>query len=242
MKGRNPERADIPVVAADAIGWITTDQMIEVDRVMIEDLHIELMQMMENAGRSLAHLALRLFAPSSTVIIVGPGGNGGGGLVAARHLANLGVEVTVVRAGLRARFGPVPRHQLDIVERMGVRVETEPPADSDLIIDALIGYSLRGEPRDRWLSLIDHMLGGDMPVLSLDNPSGLDLTTGVAPGRLVEATATMTLAMPKVGLRRHQAVGDLYVADISVPPSVYERWAPCPSPDFRAGSIVGVAR
>ncbi len=241
MNGRNTENTDIPVVAADDVGWITTDQMVEVDRVMIEDLHIELMQMMENAGRNLAHLAMRLFAPSNTLIIVGPGGNGGGGLVAARHLANLGVEVTVVRAALPGRFGPVPRHQLDIIERMGVAVDTEPPAEPDLMIDALIGYSLRGEPRDRWLSLIDHMLSDDTPILSLDNPSGLDLTTGVAPGRLVAATATMTLAMPKVGLRSHMAVGDLYVADISVPPGVYERWAPCPAPDFRAGSIVGVA-
>ncbi len=72
-----------PVISADSIGWLTTEQMIEVDRVMIEDLHIELIQMMENAGRNLARLALDRYSPSRVTVCSGSGGNGGGGLVAA---------------------------------------------------------------------------------------------------------------------------------------------------------------
>ena len=75
---------------------LTTEQMREVDRAMVEDLHIELVQMMENAGRSLAHLAIARFAPSRVTVLAGPGGNGGGGLVAARHLINRGRTVSVV--------------------------------------------------------------------------------------------------------------------------------------------------
>jgi NAD(P)H-hydrate epimerase len=56
---------------------------------MVDDLRIELIPMMENAGRSLAHLATARFAPGSVTVLAGPGGNGGGGLVAARHLINL---------------------------------------------------------------------------------------------------------------------------------------------------------
>ena len=85
---------DVPTVPGDALAWITEVDMIEVDRVMIDDLHIELVQMMENAGRNLARLVLDRVSPSSVVVIAGSGGNGGGGLVAARHLANAGVEVT----------------------------------------------------------------------------------------------------------------------------------------------------
>ena len=87
---------------------------------MIEDLRIELMQMMENAGRNLARLACRRFSPGRVVVLAGSGGNGGGGMVAARHLANWGVAVTVVLAQERDRLGPVPAHQLDVLERMGV--------------------------------------------------------------------------------------------------------------------------
>src|SRR6516225_8801658 len=75
---------------------VTADQMREIDRIMVEDLHIELVQMMENAGRNLADLAQRRFRPTSVLVIAGVGGNGGGGLVAARHLANRGLTVSVV--------------------------------------------------------------------------------------------------------------------------------------------------
>src|SRR5438105_6727950 len=67
-----------------------------VDRIMVEDLHIELTQMMENAGRGLADLAMRRFAPDSVVVLAGPRGNGGGGPVTARHLPNRGAAVSVV--------------------------------------------------------------------------------------------------------------------------------------------------
>jgi len=60
---------------------LTTEQMREVDRVMVEDLHIELVQMMENAGRGLAELAIDRFSPGSVTVLAGPGGNGGGGPV-----------------------------------------------------------------------------------------------------------------------------------------------------------------
>ena len=60
-------------------------------------------------------------------------------------------------------------------------------------------------------------------MLALDTPSGLDLTTGTAGTPAVSANATLTLALPKVGLLDAPSVGELYLADISVPPLVYQR-------------------
>jgi len=77
-------------VSRSAVPALTTEQRRAVDRAMVEDLHIELVQMMENAGRGLAELAITRFSPSSVTVLSGPGGNGGGGLVAARQLANRG--------------------------------------------------------------------------------------------------------------------------------------------------------
>jgi NAD(P)H-hydrate epimerase len=210
-----------PVVDRTSIPTVTMDQMREVDRIMIEDLHIELKQMMENAGRNLARLAFLRFRPSRVVVLAGPGGNGGGGLVAARHLANWGVGISVVLGKEREELGPVPAHQLDVLDRMSVPTVAEPSA-ADLVIDALIGYSLRGNPRRRAADLIEWTGDQAAPVLSLDTPSGLDVTTG-EPGRpSVSATATLTLAAPKTGLLEADSVGDLYLADISVPPAVYD--------------------
>ena len=219
-------------------GWLTEDEMIEVDRVMVDDLGIELIQMMENAGRNLAQLAIERFAPTSVLVVAGSGGNGGGGLVAARHLANRGVNVEVVLSRRPEELQGVPAHQLAVLQRMGVPFVTT-VGDVDLLIDAVIGYSLRGGPGGRSRELIEAMNASASPVLSLDIPSGIDATTGGAAGESVRADATLTLAAPKVGLRSANGVGDLFVADISVPPSVLSNLGHS-APDFSTGSVVAV--
>ncbi len=218
-----PDRPEsqVPGPRLDQVPTVTAAEMREVDRAMVEDLGIDLIQMMENAGRNLADLALTRFGPSDVVVLAGSGGNGGGGLVAARHLANRGVAVLVVPSG--SDLAPVPEHQLDILRRMGVQVSDE-PAPADLVIDALIGYSLRSDPRGTAADLITWANRRSSPVLALDTPSGLDVTTGAVGDPCVRATATMTLALPKSGLiLAPEVVGELYLADISVPPLVYER-------------------
>src|SRR5215472_9001334 len=108
-----------------AVPALTTEQMREVDRAMVEDLHIELVQMMENAGRNLAELAITRFSPASVTVLAGTGGNGGGGLVAARHLANRDCQIQVVLSE-PDRLTPVPAHQADILAQMGVTITRQP--------------------------------------------------------------------------------------------------------------------
>ena len=199
---------------------VTAAQMREVDRVMVEELHIELVQMMENAGRALAELALGRFHPDTVTVLAGPGGNGGGGLVAARHLANRGAGVSVTLSHPTATLAPVTRHQLDILRRMRVPIASD-PRPSALVVDALIGYGLRGDPVGRTAVLIQWATAEGTPIVALDAPSGLDVTSGRARSPCVRATATLTLGLPKVGLLEAAETGDLFLADISVPPDVY---------------------
>jgi NAD(P)H-hydrate epimerase len=231
---------DPPRIAADQIPALTADQMRAVDRAVVEDLHIELVQMMENAGRSLADLARRLFEPASVTVVAGGGGNGGGGLVAARHLANRGVAVTVTLARAEHELAPVTLQQWDILRRMGVPTASD-PAEADLVIDALIGYSLRGNPAGRAAELIEGTHRQPAPVLSLDAPSGLDVTSGLPGSPCVKATATLTLALPKAGLLvAPELVGRLYLADISVPRLVYERMGLRVGDLFAGGAVVEI--
>jgi NAD(P)H-hydrate epimerase len=229
-------------------GWpaVTAEQMRDVDRTMIECFHIELVQMMENAGRSLAELAVNAFGPRRVVVLAGPGGNGGGGLVAARHLVNRGRAVHVVLSAPQARLGPVPAHQLDILRRMGVPISTAPApgvdalGEPDLIIDALIGYGLAGDPTEPAAHLIRWADAHPAPVLSLDTPSGLDVTTGRAARPCVHAAATLTLALPKTGLLGAREVGRLHLADISVPPLLYQEMGIEVGDLFARSSVVPV--
>ncbi len=233
--------------------YLDTDQMREVDRAMIEEYHIKLIQMMENAGRNLAHLARTRFLGGNprgkqVVVLAGRGGNGGGGLVCARRLHNWGAQVTVATTHEAAQFSGVPGHQMDVAQRMGVEVHegtAVPPTLSSphLIIDALIGYSLSGAPRGTARQLIEWANAQNAPILSLDAPSGLDTTTGTVYDPAMKATATMTLALPKIGLKAGLAagvVGELYLADISVPPGLYVGLGLDVGPIFAKEEIVRV--
>jgi NAD(P)H-hydrate epimerase len=108
------------------------------------------------------------------------------------------------------------------------------------VLDALIGYSQRGDPSGRAAELIDWANNQAAPVLALDTPSGLDITTGLAGSPCVAAEATLTLALPKVGLLDAPSVGELYLADISVPAIVYQRMGITPSNLFGEATVVRV--
>jgi NAD(P)H-hydrate epimerase len=85
--------------------------MREIDRIAIEETGPNLFQMMENAGRNMALQAIDVLGPTwrerHVVVLADAGGNGGGGICAARHLANRRADVTLVLAApLRADSVP----------------------------------------------------------------------------------------------------------------------------------------
>lgn len=239
----------IKEIHASELIQLTTDQMREVDRLMIEVWHINLFQMMENAGRNLAQLSKVLMGNSTkdkrVVVLCGKGNNGGGGMVAARHLHNWGTNVSVALLGSPGQLKPVPVQQWQAINMMGLEADDPDLESADLIIDAMIGYGLVGSPRPPISDWIKKANKSKADILSLDAPSGLNTTTGAASDLCIKARATMTLAMPKTGLLTKQAkkcVGELYLADIGVPPELYA--APSLNLDvvtpFQYGTIVKI--
>ncbi len=139
---------------------VTADQMREIDRIAIEETGPNLFQMMENAGRSLALMALDFlrsnWRKARITVLAGGVGNGGGGICAARHLANRGMDVSLCLA--TERLGEVPSWQRRIFRSTQGR-EIDPDhvsrIQADLIVDALIGYGLTDAPRGTAAALID---------------------------------------------------------------------------------------
>jgi len=160
-------------------------------------------------------------------VLAGTGGNGGGGLVAARRLAAWGVQVSIHTTKPLSAYQGVPAQQLGIVDAMDLPIYWggySALSDAGLIIDALIGYGLSGVPQGKAASFIRAASALEVPVLSLDVPSGVEATRGVVHDPAIHAAATMTLALPKQGLCHDAAVpavGELYLADIGVPPALY---------------------
>lgn len=234
-----------------AVPTLSTAQMKEVDRLMVESFGIDLLQMMENASRSTAELARRLLdgdvTDRSIVVLAGRGANGGGGLAAARHLLNWGAWVQIVCSYPPDRYKGVPAHQLRILQAMGAPLAWAeegwelPPAD--LVIDALIGYGLRGAPRGPSRELIRLANSSAAPILSLDTPSGIDSASGKVFEPHIRATATLTLALPKDGFRQPEAAaacGALYLADIGVPTALYAQLGVSIPPLFGRSAIVAL--
>jgi NAD(P)H-hydrate epimerase len=207
---------------------VTAEHMRELDRIAAEETGPNLFQMMENAGRNLALLAIALLGDvwnsARVTVLAGSGGNGGGGICAARHLANRGIDVRLCVSD-PDRLENVPAFQRKIFrsthgrEVKAASLSAEPV---DLVIDALIGYGLRSAPRSPVAELIRWANGTGAPILALDVPSGVDATTGHSPGDCIKPHWTMTLALPKTGLLP-QRTGYLFLADIGIPDQTYRR-------------------
>ena len=225
------ETMDIPT--------ITVNQMKEVDRLVVEEFGILLLQMMENAGRILAELCIELHEPAQVTVLVGPGNNGGGGLVASRYLFNKGVDVVTVLVDVE--LGKVPTHNLWALRKLGVPVLNAMEGDEEgIIVDALLGYNQQGRPRGRVGELLDDALDTGLPVVSLDVPTGFDMGTGEFHDRSFQGSSVLTLGLPKEHMLGK--IHEMWVADIGIPPEVYERVGVRLPPLFRNTDHIRIER
>lgn len=179
--------------------------------------------LMARAGLAVARLALAV-APNArrTVVLAGPGNNGGDGVVAATRLHQQGRVVQVQLLAEPDRLPPDAAHALQQARKAGVPVGgwCACPADTDLLIDALLGLGAARAPAPDLAAAIDSANGSGRPILAIDLPSGLHADTGRLLGTAaIRATWTLSLLSLKPGLftamgRDH--AGDVWLDDLSV--------------------------
>ena len=209
--------------------------MRSIDELAVRKYGILLEQKMELAGFNLMSLARQVLGGSlqnkRVVVLTGKGNNGGGGLVAARHMSDWGAKV-VILVSQRTGLNDTVNAKLRTLQALSMKILFFDPKlnihsvleTSDLVIDALIGYNLKGNPRYPISEIIMRANVSQIPILALDLPSGLDATTGNVYDPCIKAENTLTLALPKIGLQFEKArkyVGTLYLADIGIPPALY---------------------
>lgn len=207
---------------------VTKEQMIEIDRIAVEETGPNLFQMMENAGRNLALNIIDLSKNKSlgkkVLIFAGTGGNGGGGICAARHLLNHDYEPILILSNEKKIQG-VPSFQLDVFRNaagMIIPFENVNDFKVDLIVDAIVGYSLSSAPQGIVLEMIDFINKNNTSTISLDIPTGILATSGENPGEFVKSDKTLTLALPKTGLYPKKC-GEIILADIGIPATVFQK-------------------
>jgi NAD(P)H-hydrate epimerase len=208
--------------------WILSDdEMKACDRRAIEELGLPGLCLMENAGRGCAEAILDHLEDGGgahVTVCCGGGNNGGDGYVIARWLANAGVEVRVLSAVPASALKGDAAVMRGICEKLELEIiDLEPEGDlpelrdTDLIVDALLGTGGGGAPRGTVQRLIAALGDVQVPVWSIDLPSGVDADSGEVPGAAIQAEHTLTMAAPKRGLLLppgRDFVGELTVVDI----------------------------
>ncbi len=207
---------------------LTTEEMARADQLAVT-AGVPSLTLMENAGRAVADEAAKMVDPGASVVVLcGPGNNGGDGFVAARLLAERGFQVSLSLLGNRAALkGDAATMAAQWTGKIQQSSDAFPNAD--LVIDGLFGAGLSRPLDGAAAALVEAVDASGKPVLAVDVPSGLDGNTGISGGPVVKATRTVTFFRRKPGhllMPGRAFCGEIFVADIGIPPSVLREILP----------------
>ena len=219
---------------------LTADAQRAVDETAI-GRGVSSVDLMESAGRSAAEWILDRLRPTSVALLIGPGGNGGDGLVVARRLADAGVDTKTLLLEPRDRLRETTRTMLERLEASGERASVleqgaDGPVDAsfdgvDWVVDALFGNGLTRPLEGRSSRIVERLNASGARVVSLDLPSGLPSDRGALVGAAVRAEITLSMAFLKPAHLLHPAsaaCGNVAVVSVAYPPEVLagiEPWA-----------------
>jgi len=215
---------------------VTAAQMKELDRRTIEEAKVPGATLMERAGSGVV-LAMERAAGSlsgkTVAVLCGKGNNGGDGFVVARLLRKRRATVRVLLLAhpgdLSGDAKTMHRRFLSVAGAKAVSASPSPDtiraalAQSDLIVDALLGTGLSAPIQDPYRMAVDLVNAADRPVIAVDLPSGIHADTGAVMGEAVRADVTVTFGLPKLGLYTGAGLeyaGTVEIVDIGIPPSL----------------------
>ncbi|MDP2662223.1 MAG: NAD(P)H-hydrate epimerase, partial [Dehalococcoidia bacterium] len=218
---------------------VTAEQMRAIEGRAVE-LGVTVPMLMENAGLAVAQETQRWLGEvkgKAVLVLVGPGNNGGDGLVASRHLHDWDAQVQVYIFGRHIEEDP---NLNQLAERKVPWIHLKNDADlsrlremltqAEVVIDALLGTG-KGRPIEDFLAGIldalkeERRRRPELRLVALDLPTGLDADTGAVDPACIAADLTVTLGYPKIGLLTFPGaayLGQLMVADIGIPPGQAE--------------------
>ncbi len=184
--------------------------------------------LMERAGAVVAEEIAARFAPRETVVLTGPGNNGGDGWVVAQHLKERGwkvrVEALVPAENLKGDAREMARRYDG-----EVRVAGAESLEAELVVDALFGAGLDRPLSGLAMELARASARARDKIVAIDVPSGLDGTTGEPSGTAFSAALTVTFFRRKPGhllMPGRQLCGEVVVGDIGIPDAALREIAP----------------
>lgn len=216
---------------------VTSAQMREMDKTVIEEYGVPSLLLMENAALRVVEEIVRRYSPiagKKVGVVCGKGNNGGDGLAVARHLcARYGAKVIVFLAEGDQGLSPDAAAQLKMARGFELSIQTAGEggalgaglASCDLVIDSVLGTGILGDPRADAARAIDAINQAGKPVIAVDIPSGLNSDNGRAGNPTIKASVTVTFALSKIGLHLYPGLdcaGEVVVGDIGYPRAVQD--------------------
>jgi NAD(P)H-hydrate epimerase len=197
-----------------------------------EYLGVSTLQLMENAGRSVADIISARFGAGSLVVVYsGTGRHGGDGMVVARHLAGRGFNVILRLVGdSRTITDEIVLHNWLALKSMSSSVKVEEcrdssvfsESDSDVLVDAILGTGVKGKLRQPILRAVQAINESGGFKIAVDVPTGVDSETGEVLGEAVRANLTVTFHAMKRGLNKaRDFCGEINIATIGIPPEAF---------------------
>uniref|UniRef100_A0A8C9GDX2 NAD(P)H-hydrate epimerase n=1 Tax=Piliocolobus tephrosceles TaxID=591936 RepID=A0A8C9GDX2_9PRIM len=177
---------------------------------MSDDVGYTTEQLMELAGLSVSNVIFKEYNIKKfkkILICCGPGNNGGDGLVSARHLKEFGYDIKIIYPKINNKLlftkllKLLEHYQIPVVQS----ITQEELNQHDLIIDAIFGFSFKGEPRNPFDELIRMINKSNKAVISIDVPSGYNINIGDTTNSLyVDSEMNISLMLPKEGLKNYK--------------------------------------
>ncbi|GMR53901.1 hypothetical protein PMAYCL1PPCAC_24096, partial [Pristionchus mayeri] len=216
-----------------SVSYVCQKTAAQVDELLMGKFGYLLPQLVEQAGLAVALATSRVFPqPSQAIVLAGPGNNGADGLVAARILKLFGYECTVVYP--RRSTTPLMQSLQQQCEIFSIDILADLPrplpTSSAFIVDAFFGFSFKPPVRPPFDSILKEVVHSNLPVISVDIPSGWNVETGPPTDgtTVLNPTALISLSVPKSGVKsfsgRHFLGGRFLPPDllselaISIPP------------------------
>ncbi|RBW67843.1 NAD(P)H-hydrate dehydratase [Bacillus taeanensis] len=215
---------------------VTRDEMYAVDRYAGEEIGLTGLLLMENAGQAAAKKIMeRLTGSEQLAVLIGTGNNGGDGFVLARVLKSMGYGVDVWLIPEKNKIKEDAKKAMIIYERSGFSYRSyhqeghecflSSLANTEVIVDALLGIGLKESVRSPYANIIDAVNSQSAFILSIDLPSGVPADGGPV-SLAIQADETITLQCPKVGAYTFPSAdyyGKLTVVDIGIPPKAFQQ-------------------
>jgi NAD(P)H-hydrate epimerase len=220
---KTPAAWSLPAHAQSAHALLDAASARAIDKAAVAAGILEI-ELMERAGAAATAAIVSRWQKCTTLVLTGPGNNGGDGFVIARLLADAGWPVRV--AGLKQRDQLGGAAALAAARWSGAIEDLKPEtlAGAELIVDALFGIGL-GRPLDGVVrAVVDTVNDGPAPVVAIDIASGIDSDSGAILGGAIEADLTVTFFRRKPGhllLPGRDLAGEVVVSDLAVADAVY---------------------